>query len=63
MSTEVREGHGLRESVDWELLGEWLRHPVTKVIFLCIAAHVARELVITHGARLLGLVDDEAGDL
>jgi len=53
----------LYDNVTKDQLFEWLRHPVTKLAVLVVAAYVARSLVLTHGARLLGLVSDEAGDV
>lgn len=47
--------------VTWELVGDWLKHPVTKVLVLLVAAELAREAVLRHGAGLLGLGSDAAG--
>jgi hypothetical protein len=51
------------DNITGEQVVEWLKHPVTKTLALVIAAYVARNLVLRHGARLLGLVSDEAGDV
>jgi hypothetical protein len=55
--------YDLYDQVTTDQLIEWLKHPVTKVLGLVLAAYLARNLVLHHGARLLGLVSDEAGDL
>ncbi|HEY1699184.1 MAG TPA: hypothetical protein VGG75_05635 [Trebonia sp.] len=46
-----------------ELLQEWVTHPVTKAIGLVIAAELVREILISKGARFLGLVSDAAGEV
>lgn len=46
-----------------ELVLDWMRHPVTKVVVLVIAAELARQFILTHGAKAIGLVDDAAGEV
>jgi hypothetical protein len=36
----------------FELLRDWARHPVTRLLAVVIAAHLAKELVLKHGLRL-----------
>ena len=57
----IYDEYALYDSISGDQFREWLAHPVTKVAGLVIAAYIVRGLVLTHGARLLGLVDDAAG--
>ena len=39
--------------VSKEMLVEWLKHPVTKVIAIVVVAELAHRMIVRYGVRLL----------
>lgn len=57
-SNSAHLGSSLHEAVDGagtskELVIDWLKHPVTKVVLLVIVAEVAHRVIISYGLHAL----------
>ena len=62
MSAHLEPPADVENVLTKELFFEWLRHPVTKVIGLVIVAEITYQFTLRHGAKLLGLVREEAAE-
>lgn len=45
-----------------ELVLDWLKHPVTKVLGLVIVAELAHQLIIRHGLKMLGFAEEAVSE-
>lgn len=62
MSAHLEPPADVENVLTKELFFEWLNHPVTKVVGLVIVAEIAYQFTLRHGAKLLGLVREEASE-